>query len=1259
MPPRKNKSATTSVDVPVPQPVVNLDSSSRLIAQGDVTDSTILTKEKKKGGRKKKIEEEVKTYQVNENKKEEVEEVKKEEEVKEDSNKRDPKIILQQLKDHQIRLAKIKHFAEVKEERRNKRFAFYKKRASETSLQTSKVISEKPYYIIDESKDGELKEKIKISYHLDNSTLKSANIYDILSIYLQKLHIDKTSNNHIISKESILPLSSNSKYFFSYFVAEFKNGITKLLPFIVKIDKYYNFKYLNKQHLEKDKKRKIDYFHQYFLSNVRTKINNLPFHEDMECKKDTSKISNIRQRLLYDESFLESSLNDYSLLNMIYIESDFTTYLKNTFTNIFDKSNTMSFHMVDIEYITQFYDFYISLYGSVNIKSFQFLWDIDNQNDINNMSTHNHILNFKKYVGFIKPYTHLNERKRDFTKSNDFKFCNLDKYLYTQDEIHDLKDMFPYKLENCLQYSFANYKNNDDIFSMFNIFHHSTKNKNNILKMFGDIPIAKNINLDKKIIFTNPNYRFMVYIFEPHIVYKYLTSYNNYFNDVDFTDNHTLQFDLMKTLSTEQLELLYAQFVKIPFFKPEVAKCKLFFSYLKDILQIFDLNHSKNVNELIHSFIDLFLQNKDKIEEIINELYKPIEYFNIHKIMVSGGTFKQDMVDHLNNSFTQSNKFIHIFTRDIDFLNQLSKEEVENIDYKYIHFLDILSKHYPIICEAVNMSNKQKHFAHDIYENTINRKDYLNKISMNDLISCINKIICDIELNNIHENIELSIITRLLCLYASNTLRLLDTKSITKGTIFKNYAVYFDNIPFNLQIDQNILNLVNGEDKNEINTESFENLSSTEEIDLLLSKDFKGVDGFENLLTLSNDVNKYNSNELLGYNDAILNTKYFGAGCDDTDNYKIKYFGADHGYTYSHNMNNHTYSSYSFFSPNMSQKQKHYNYNNPKFLSINKTSGEIIESTDHIFDNNKEERESYTIFIFYNKISKHCHVFKYNLQENSENIINKIIYDYFDIWFGNEFVFIETLKSSDIIVDFETVYNDFANRDFINRNEVLHRYDQCVKKYFPQKELPQEVSLKEVQLTIDQYCSIIRKYYNIDNNVENRVRSTELSISMIEKINEDLANSHQYVDEEHFISRFIEITNTLGLCKKRYAAGNYYYGISEKINIKQNTIFDTLNIKKEDCDFDPSKYESDVLKMIKNMELQLNEFKTLIKKNDEPINNPVPIKPNKTVIPNTNTNINPFVNKGFITSSITDDPIVSKIDIYPGMKLQPFILEQN
>jgi hypothetical protein len=544
------------------------------------------------------------------------------------------------------------------------------------------------------------------------------------------------------------------------------------------------------------------------------------------------------------------------------------------------------------------------------------------------------------------------------------------------------------------------------------------------------------------------------------------------------------------------------------------------------------------------------------------------------------------------------------------------------------------------------MSTKQKHFAHDIYEYTINRKDYLNKISQNDLISCINKIVSDIEINNIHENIELCIITRLLSLYTVNTLRLLDTKTFINGTPFKNYAVYFDNIPFNLQIDENILNLVNGKDDNKINSEddkSFEDLSSTKEIDLLLSKNFKGVDGFQNLLT--EKVSNCDNNDLLGYNDGILNTKY----AIFNTKYTTFVSGSDNCGIGINDNNN--YPSFSFFNPNMKQKR----YNNFKFLKINESTGEIIEVTgisaaSGINGNEKvQEKEVYTIFILYNKITKHCNVFKYNLQQNSQNIINKIIYDYFDIWFGNEFVFIETLKSSDIIVDFDTVYNDFANRDFMNRNEVIHRYEQCIKKYLPQKmELSQEVQipLKEVQLTIDQYCSIIRKYYNIDNNIENRVRSTELSTSMIEKINKDLAEVHQYVDEEHFISRFIDVTSKLGLCKKRYAAGNYYYGISEKIDAKQNTVFDTLNIKKEDCNFDPSKYESDVLKMIKNMESELNKFKSMIKKNDDL------------------SNISPKIEKKpFILEHSEPIPIirnpVNKLDIYPGMKLQPFILEQN
>ncbi len=196
------------------------------------------------------------------------------------------------------------------------------------------------------------------------------------------------------------------------------------------------------------------------------------------------------------------------------------------------------------------------------------------------------------------------------------------------------------------------------------------------------------------------------------------------------------------------------------------------------------------------------------------------------------------------------------------------------------------------------------------------------------------------------------------------------------------------------------------------------------------------------------------------------------------------------------------------------------------------------------------------------------------------------------MFFGNEFVFIEAFKEDSIDVNFEDVYNDFNGKYFVNRNEVTEYYKIISKRY------KKEVIIQkcEVSLSVETYCSIIRKYYNIDTNMENRVRSTELSTKLIDVINQDIEKEHKYINEDHFISKFSEIVSELGLSKKRYASGNYYYGISQKV-VDSNNIFNLLNV--EAIPEGTKNYDNDILHVISKMESELNALKNKFKNKPE------------------------------------------------------------
>lgn len=268
--------------------------------------------------------------------------------------------------------------------------------------------------------------------------------------------------------------------------------------------------------------------------------------------------------------------------------------------------------------------------------------------------------------------------------------------------------------------------------------------------------------------------------------------------------------------------------------------------------------------------------------------------------------------------------------------------------------------------------------------------------------------------------------------------------------------------------------------------------------------------------------------------------------------------------------------------------------NIPNIVDVN--SNNIITMKSQFIDFSKESKlsdlvdENYHIFIFYNNSLKKCNVFKYKL--DNDDFINKSVFDYFDIFYGNEFSFIDVFKESEINVSFENIVNDFIYKEFVNRSGALNYYNFISKNY--KKEEEKTFEKKEIKYSILEYVSIIRQYYHIDTNIENRVRSSELSMKMIDVINNHIAKDNLYVCEDHFISKFSEIASELGLSKKRYSSGNYYYGIREK-KVNEKNIINILNESNESNNMNSS-YNVDVLKEISRMEEQLNKYKNMLKK---------------------------------------------------------------
>jgi hypothetical protein len=102
-------------------------------------------------------------------------------------------------------------------------------------------------------------------------------------------------------------------------------------------------------------------------------------------------------------------------------------------------------------------------------------------------------------------------------------------------------------------------------------------------------------------------------------------------------------------------------------------------------------------------------------------------------------------------------------------------------------------------------------------------------------------------------------------------------------------------------------------------------------------------------------------------------------------------------------------------------------------------------------------------------------------------------------------------------------------------------------KYLERKVFKLKNEIKNASpLSVEDCALIIKKHFHINDNPNNRIRSTELNTMFIEIINEDLMTQNKCIDDEYIISIFVDIVKELGLKKKRYSAGNFYYGIEKK-----------------------------------------------------------------------------------------------------------------
>lgn len=194
----------------------------------------------------------------------------------------------------------------------------------------------------------------------------------------------------------------------------------------------------------------------------------------------------------------------------------------------------------------------------------------------------------------------------------------------------------------------------------------------------------------------------------------------------------------------------------------------------------------------------------------------------------------------------------------------------------------------------------------------------------------------------------------------------------------------------------------------------------------------------------------------------------------------------------------------------------------------------IIENPTNI----QKIQKSKTYVHLYHKDKKESMLFEFDISPE----LNIILHNNFDIWFGNDFDFIKILTSDSIQCDIKLLMETFHLKTFDKKQMIYDEWKYMERKVFKQKD-GEKLSSK---LSIEECASIIKKHFHINDDPNNRIRSTELSTMFIEIINDELLNKNKYVDDEYIISIFVDIVKELGLKKKRYSAGNFYYGIEKK-----------------------------------------------------------------------------------------------------------------
>lgn len=164
----------------------------------------------------------------------------------------------------------------------------------------------------------------------------------------------------------------------------------------------------------------------------------------------------------------------------------------------------------------------------------------------------------------------------------------------------------------------------------------------------------------------------------------------------------------------------------------------------------------------------------------------------------------------------------------------------------------------------------------------------------------------------------------------------------------------------------------------------------------------------------------------------------------------------------------------------------------------------------------------------------------------------QMLENHFDVWFGNSFELMKMKEKCDFEKKYHSVnlmtliYQNFHMKPYMNRESIKEEWKAFEKMYMSGIDYKGKEESSPICLSIFDYVSILKNHFTIDDDVNHRIRSTELNNMFLEVLTKELEKKGCQINEDYFITNFADVVKELGLKKKRYASGNFYFGIVRK-----------------------------------------------------------------------------------------------------------------